>query len=568
MQETQIFPQNTDFFQSYEAMEQEIEVLDREQTLRIEIDSGLETALRELEDLKSQIPKEKAQNLFELCETNVINTIKGQFGASELFKTSKEGGQVSTTHNARENIYGINEEKERLAYEKLRGEKYDYDKYHGEQYRQNKEKVKNQELDYMTGKELDSKSCDHILPASEIHKNESLTRKASLAEIDKNTLANKEQNLKMTDPYLNSLKNANNVEQFNQIVDKKIQEFENKRAKGTLSGEDAENLKKLKSIKWEELKKAEADAIKTIDNAIDEAYYTSSKPYKELATSIGLDVKNIAKGGLKSALAIVIARLVKELFAELRHIFKHFGDESFSEIFARLKERLSKVISEIKQDFKGIFEGSIEQSIGAFLSNIVLFIINIFVSTAKRVTQIIRAGFGSLIKAIKILANPPANMPKDEVAFEALKVFTAGIITAGSLFLEEGIDKFITTICPFLAPVSDFIAITLSALIGGVLSTIVLYYMDKAMNSSKRDKLQLQIMTKSGEVVWYKTAQSYFVLKDGFLHFAQSYERASVALQNASNEIKKSSEGAKASLKELKNVNDELRLIYQKLEES
>ena len=36
---------NTDFFQSYEAMEQEIEVLDREQTLRIEIDSGLETAL-------------------------------------------------------------------------------------------------------------------------------------------------------------------------------------------------------------------------------------------------------------------------------------------------------------------------------------------------------------------------------------------------------------------------------------------------------------------------------------------------------------------------------------------
>lgn len=154
------------------------------------------------------------------------------------------------------------------------------------------------------------------------------------------------------------------------------------------------------------------------------------------------------------------------------------------------------------------------------------------------------------------------------MAFEALKVFTAGIITAGSLFLGEGIDKFIATLCPLLAPVSDFIAITLSALIGGVLSTIVLYYMDKAMNSSKKDKLQLQIMTKSGEVVSYKIAQSYFVLKDGFLHFAQSYERASETLQNASNEIKKSSEGAKASLKELKNVNDELRLIHQKLEES
>lgn len=58
------------------------------------------------------------------------------------------------------------------------------------------------------------------------------------------------------------------------------------------------------------------------------------------------------------------------------------------------------------------------------------------------------------------------------------------------------------------------------------------------------------------------------MLKDGFLHFEQSYERASVSLQNASNEIKKSSEGAKAGLKELENVNDELRRIRQKLDEN
>lgn len=267
---------NTDFFQSYEAIEQEIKVLDKEQTLRIEIDSGLETALRELEDLKSKMPKEQAINLFELCEENVMNTLKRQFGASVLFETSKEGGQVSTTHNAGQTtiiqnnkgepievgIHGINGDKEIEAYIKLYGEKYDYDKYHEKQYKQNKGKVENQELDYMTGKELDfkSKSCDHILPASRIHKDKSLTRKASLAEIDKNTLANMEQNLKMTDPYLNSLKSDNNVEQFHQIVDKKIQEFENKQANGILSGKDRENLEKLKSIKWKELENAEKEA--------------------------------------------------------------------------------------------------------------------------------------------------------------------------------------------------------------------------------------------------------------------------------------------------------------------
>lgn len=324
---------NTDFFQSYEAMEQEIEVLDREQTLRIEIDSGLETALRELEDLKSQMPKEKAQNLFELCETNVINTIKGQF-----------------------------------------------------------------------------------------------------------------------------------------------------------------------------------DSI-------------ADKPQMKMPPDIVTPPLPNKKTDLKSAIKIVMEILVKKLFAEIRHIFKHFGDESFSEIFARLKERLSKVISEIKQDFKGIFEGSIEQSIGAFLSNIVLFVVNIVKGTFINLTKIIRAGLDSFKEAIKILANPPANMPKDEVAFEALKVFTAGIITAGSLFLEEGIDKFITTICPFLVPFSPFIATTLSALIGGVLSTIVLYYMDKAFNGAKKSRLQLQIMTKSGEVVSYKIAQSYFVLKDSYEYLADTAQR-------------------------------------------
>lgn len=327
---------NTDFFQSYEAMEQEIEVLDREQTLRIEIDSGLETALRELEDLKSQMPKEKAQNLFELCETNVINTIKGQF-----------------------------------------------------------------------------------------------------------------------------------------------------------------------------------DSI-------------ADKPQMKMPPDIVTPPLPNKKTDLKSAIKIVMEILVKKLFAEIRHIFKHFGDESFSEIFARLKERLSKVISEIKQDFKGIFEGSIEQIIGAVLSNIVLFVVNIVKSTFTNLTRIIRAGFGSLVKAIKILANPPANMPKDEVAFEALKVFTAGIITAGSLFLEKGIKDFIV-LCPFLAAapavVTDFIATTLSALIGGVLSTIVLYYMDKAFNGAKKSKLQLQIMTKSGEVVSYKIAQSYFVLKDSYEYLADTAQR-------------------------------------------
>lgn len=549
-----------DLFRDYEDLQQEILVLSKEQSLRIEIDIGLHNALKELESLKAQMPQEKMQNLFELCEENVINTLKRQFGASVLFETSKEGGQVSTTHNARKGIYA--NEKEGQAYEN-RGE-YNSHEYHSDkQYTQiNKEqrmlKKQGGVVDYMTGKSIKRNAevdLDHKISAKSIHDDGARV----LAELDGKALANTKDNLALTDASLNKMKEAKSPEKFIEYKHKKLKEFQIKQEKGTLTPNEERKMQKLKSIDDERFLKDAKEARNKIDNTIDKAYYTSSKPYKELGIATLEDAKGIAQGGLKSAIMIVLSRLIKELFAEIRHIFKHFGDESFSEIFARLKERLGRVISEIKQDFKGIFEGSIEQSIGAFLSNIVLFIINIFVSTAKRITQIIRAGFDSLVRAIKILANPPANMPKDEVAFEALKVFTAGIITAGSLFLEEGIDKFITTICPFLVPISPIIATTLSALIGGVLSTIALYYIDKAFNGGKYDNLQIQIMTKGGEVVHYKIAQTYFMLKDSFEYLSKAYEETDLLLKTTSSEIKKSSQEAKTSLNELTEIMKKLK---------
>lgn len=411
-------------------------------------------------------------------------------------------------------------------------------------------------VDYMTGKSIKRNAevdLDHKISAKSIHDDGARV----LAELDGKALANTKDNLALTDRSLN--RSAKSAEEFIKYKHDKLAEFEDKMQKGTLAPQEREKMLNLKSIDDERFLKDAKEARNKIDNTIDKAYYTSSKPYKELGIATLEDAKGIAQGGLKSAIMIVLSRLIKELFAEIRHIFKEFGNERFKENFHRLKERLGKLIETIKKDFKGIFEGSIEQSIGAFLSNIVLFIINIFVSTAKRITQIIRAGFGSLVRAIKILANPPANIPKDEVAFEALKVFTAGIITAGSLFLEEGIDKFITTICPFLVPISPIIATTLSAFIGGVLSTIVLYYIDRAFNGGKYDNLQIQIMTKGGEVVHYKIAQTYFMLKDSYEYLADTAQRYEDKITGIRQFLVNSGKEADSAL-------DELAMILKDLE--
>lgn len=546
-----------DFFSSdFDKMEREIEVLSKEQSLRIMIDEGLENALRELKDLEASLPNEQTQSLFELCEKNVMQNIQQQFGLHYLVDSAKEGGQVSTTHNVRNGIYANDEE--RLRYEN-RGE-YDSYEYHKDSnyIAINKEqsalKKQGKMTDYMTGREIKRNAnvdLDHKISAKAIHED----RARVLAEKSGAKLANTKDNLALTNSSLNRMKKDKSPEEFIAYKHDKLVEYERKMQDGSLSPKEREKMEKLKSIDDDAFLKEAQKSKNQIDRKIDKAYYGSAKPYEELANTTLTDIQNIAKGGLKSAVAIVMIEVVRALFFELRATFKNFGNESLKDIFKRLKERAKIVFENIKVNFKGIFEGSIEQSIGAFLSNLALFVINIFYTTAKRLASLIRAGFGSLIRAIKILANPPANMPKEDVAFEAAKVFVAGIITALSFLFAEGIDKLIKTICPFLAPISEPVSVTMSALIGGILSTVALYYLDKLRSKDKEAKIQVQIMTKSGEIVQFKLAQSYFVYE--YLGFA--WQKTAQNLQSAQNEIEASSLRVKTSLNELDSKMNELR---------
>lgn len=550
-----------DFFRSdFDKMEREIEVLGKEQSLRIMIDKGLENALRELKDLEASLPSGQTQSLFELCEKNAMQNIQQQFGLHYLVDSAKEGGQVSTTHNVRNGIYANDEE--RLRYEN-RGE-YDSYKYHkdSDYIAINKEqsalKKQGKMTDYMTGREIKRNAnvdLDHKISAKAIHED----RARVLAEKSGAKLANTKDNLALTDSSLNRMKKDKSPEEFIAYKHDKLAEYERKMQDGSLSPKEWEKMEKLKSIDDDAFLKEAQKSKNQIDRKIDKAYYGSAKPYEELASTTLTDIQNIAKGGLKSAVAIVMIEVVRALFFELRATFKNFGNESLKDIFKRLKERAKIVFENIKANFKGIFEGSIEQSIGAFLSNLALFVINIFYTTAKRLASLIRAGFGSLIRAIKILANPPTNMPKEDVAFEAAKVFVAGIITALSFLFAEGIDKLIKTICPFLAPISEPVSVTMSALIGGILSTVALYYLDKWRSKDKEAKIQVQIMTKSGEIVQFKLAQSYFVLKDAYEYLGFAWQKTAQNLQSVQSEIETSSLRVKTSLNELDSKMNELR---------
>lgn len=471
---------NDDFSQVEAELVSVDEKLDREQILRVEIDEGLKNEMQALQELKSQLPKEQAKSLLKLCGDNVIETIESQFGLLPILLDAKDGGNVNTTHNARQGIYA--NDKERQRYEN-RGE-YDSRSYHTDKAYKDINKAqselkKQRELkDYMTGERLAPNAdtdLDHIVSAKEIHDDPARV----LAEMSGEELANTTSNLRMTNASLNRSKKDKSADDFLRHRDERLQKLaHNKQKRGFLLDSEKNELEKLQKqlkINDEELKKIYEEEKKKNDKSVDKAYYTSSKPYKELLTTGG---KDAAMMGLHTALGIVLRDFSIALMQELSATMDNWGKENIKTIFRRFKDRFMQTIEEIKAKWKHIFSNSIEAAITSFLSNIVVFVVNIFASTLKRIVRIIRAGFASLCKAIKMLVNPPKDMPKEDVAYEALKVLVAGLIGAVSLSLIEVIAEILEKIpvltaifnlpIPILGgTIGEAISITLSAVAGG-----------------------------------------------------------------------------------------------------
>jgi hypothetical protein len=297
----------------------------------------------------------------------------------------------------------------------------------------------------------------------------------------------------------------------------------------------------------------------------------AAKKYgNELMATSGKDAARMAA---YSALGVIMRELTQAVFHEIHVTFQWRGKETLKEIFIRFKERIGAVIADLKAKWKDIFKGSFEVGITAFLSNIVVFIINLFATTLKKLVAMIRAGFVSLCQAVKMLVNPPAGMDREEVNYQALKILTAGLIGAASLGLSAGIEKLLQAI-PGLQPlmmfpipsigkeqrtVSDILAVTLSALAGGLLTTIVLYFMDKCRNAGKKDKLQIQLVAQSGVAVQYKIAQTWCVMDEAYHFLGEKVAEGAWLLKAANDEIETSADEAEKSVADFHDTVEKLK---------
>jgi hypothetical protein len=110
-----------------------------------------------------------------------------------------------------------------------------------------------------------------------------------------------------------------------------------------------------------------------------------------------------------------------------------------------------------------------------------------------------------------------------------------------------------------LKTVSDVLAVTLSALAGGLLTTIVLYFMDICRNAGKKDKLQIQLVNQSGVVAQYKIAQTWTVMGEAYNFLDNKIVEGAVMLKLAYDEIKKSAKEADESVNDFHSAIEKLK---------
>lgn len=497
------------FCDDFDLVESELDELPT--NVNVELNKTLEDAIYEIEALNSELPAEQTEQLLGLCKNTVIETIVGQFGLASIILNARDGGNVTTVHNFENGITSTDADKAR--YEHMND--YDrkssnYDKVGDKSFpKKRKEDFQNHNvvIDGYTGKPLakdHTTHLDHIVSAKEIETNPALnlfTTPEKRAEI-----ATQEMNLTYTDSRLNKSKGDNKLLEWEEKVDIKT---------GQKNADKYDVDRQLA----EEKDKA---ARKKIGS--DTAKLAVIKYTKELLST---GAKDAAKACAYTVIGFAIRDLTQTIFNQLHITFNQKKNENLKQVFIRFKDAIMQDLSKIKSDWKGLLETGVDAAVTSFLSNIVVFVINLIATTLKKLVSMIRAGFVSLCQAVKLLVHPPNDMPQNEIGYQALKIITAGLIGALSLGLSAAIEKLLQSI-PGLQPimvfpipiqgqtVGDVIATVLSALAGGILTTLALYFMDGIHCSKKKLGITFKLVSLSGAMPQYALLETYNDIEEGY----------------------------------------------------
>ena len=209
--------------------------------------------------------------------------------------------------------------------------------------------------------------------------------------------------------------------------------------------------------------------------------------------------KEGGKMALQQSIGVLMEEFVRAAFSEVKDAWKHgFKEKLDDTFFDALKVRLMRIAERVQSRWKDALVAFKDGFISGFLSNLVTVIINIFKTTAGRMGRIIREGFMSLCRAIKMLVLPPEGMSTAEAADAASKLLAAGVITSGGIMLEEALENLVKPL-GLLAPYVSSISM---GLVTGLCTVFSAYLLDRldlfGVHASSRHE---HVVTRLNEMI-------------------------------------------------------------------
>ncbi len=441
--------------------------------------------------------RERFDDLLKECKTKVVEGIVVPFGLGGIVaRLDKNGGNVDTIHNAREGVYATEEERARYA---NRGE-YDGGSYHSHANYRKKNALTRQgpvEDVYAGGNVVGKPNLDHVVSANEVHND----RGRVLAGVSGEDLANIDANLQFTNEHINKTKRERPITRQRQpgaklddyityrrekiaTLSEQISNLERKAKAGPLSASQQQSLDELKRAKAkfdsdgfdeDRARAADEKARKEIEKTINKAYYGSGKFCKAVALTGATEG---LKMGWQQALGLALTEFFVGVIDEARDAYKNgfkIDDKGFWE---SLKTRFQRIVKRVVARWRAALDAFKQGFLSGFLSNLVTVIINCVMRTGKNAVRMIREGFFSLFRAVKILLTRPNGMSMREAAHEATKIIATGLVIAGGIVLAEWLDIQIKLI-PILETVSDILIAVVSGVVTGIVSALVVYSLDQ-----------------------------------------------------------------------------------------
>jgi len=182
------------------------------------------------------------------------------------------------------------------------------------------------------------------------------------------------------------------------------------------------------------------------------------------------------KQGVQQAIGVFLSEFISAIFSEVKDVFSNGWkngkyDLSWIDI---VKERLKTISARLLGKWKKLVASFAQGALSGFVSAISTALINMFIRTGKNIVRLIREGFMSLTKAIKMLLLPPEGTTLKQAAHEASKILATGFVITGGILAGEAIATLLNGI-----PFSGIISTVIAGLISGLGSLLVVFMLDK-----------------------------------------------------------------------------------------